>query len=145
VSPFANHLERRPKSLRSSRTVAVFIVTRLSWRASLSTPQRSRITHISLVELHVLLRQVRRINHRSRRSQVQIDVQVKFFCCDRGAQLLETGPRRLTSPQTPQNPSAPRRAVTHVHLLLDHPRRAVAQRIHDPAPVGITAMPTCLY
>jgi len=36
VSPWASHLERRPKSLRNSRTLAVFMGTQLSHQAGLS-------------------------------------------------------------------------------------------------------------
>ena len=109
-----------------------------------SASQGGWVAHIAFVELHILFSQVGGVDDRAGPAEVEIDMEVKFFRGDRGAERLEGGLGRLAALEAPEDLAAAGRAVADVHLLLDDRRGAVAHGSDDAAPVGVAAVPTGL-
>src|SRR2546428_4807999 len=107
--------------------------------------QRRRIAHIAFIEIYVVLSQIRSVHDSASFAEIQVDVEIKFLRGDGRTKCFEWNFGRLAVLQRIKNFSASRPAVTDIHSVFEHFGRAVAKSIDDAAPVGITAMPTCLH
>src|SRR2546427_3105090 len=110
-----------------------------------SAPQRRRVAHVALVEIHVLLSQVGGVDHRAGGAEVEVDVEVEFLERDGGAQVFEAGFGRLATLEAPENFPATGSAVADVHPFFDDFGGRVPQRVDDAAPIRIPAVPTRFY
>src|SRR5262249_5199997 len=108
----------------------------------LLSTQRRRISHVTLIKIHVLFREVGSVHERARASEVEADMQIKFLWRHSRTKLFEARARWLAALQAPENFPIAWRAVTNVDLVFNHGRRAVAQRVNNSAPVRIAAVPT---
>src|ERR1017187_5089119 len=68
-----------------------------------SSSKRGWISHVALVVINVGFGQIGGIHHRVRLTEIQVDVQFKFFWRDDGAQFLERRLRRLPALEAPEN------------------------------------------
>src|SRR6266542_430263 len=113
----------------------------LEVREHSSAAERRRIVDVAFVEIDIFLGEISRVEDGAGLAEVQPEVQVEFLLAHPGAKCFEARMSRLAAPEAPANLAAAGRTVTNVDFLFHDPRRAVAERVDDAAPVRVAAVP----